>query len=129
MGCSPSKTAAEEPSATTLLQTTQGGAEVKPAAPADSAAPVEAAASVEPAAPAETTEVVKAEEQKTEAEQKQTAELKLNTAEVKQETAVEVTKQDEPESLRLKALRRLLEEPQVEEPQVEESFLLTAFGC
>ncbi|CAE8722680.1 unnamed protein product [Polarella glacialis] len=66
MGCTPCKTAAaakvEEPSASTLLQTTQGQV-------------VEA-------------EAVKAEEQKTDAEMvKETAQLKLQTAEVKQKTA------------------------------------------
>ncbi|CAE8722672.1 unnamed protein product [Polarella glacialis] len=51
MGCTPSKTAAaakvEEPSASTLLQTTQGGAEVKPAAleaPAETTEPANAQA-------------------------------------------------------------------------------------
>ncbi|CAE8608531.1 unnamed protein product [Polarella glacialis] len=87
MGCIPSKTSAaakvEEPSASTLLQTAQGGAEVKPAAPA---APAE---TTEPAnAQVVEAEAVKAEEQKTDLEVvKETAELKLETAEVKQEKA------------------------------------------
>ncbi|CAE8608534.1 unnamed protein product [Polarella glacialis] len=85
MGCILRKTAAaakvEEPSASTLLPTTQGGTEVKPAAPA---APAE---TKEPAnSQAVDAEAVKAEEQKTDAEVvKETAELKLEMAEVKQE--------------------------------------------
>ncbi|CAE8722673.1 unnamed protein product [Polarella glacialis] len=78
MGCAPSKTAAaakvEEPSASTLLQTTQGGAEVKPAA-------LEA--------PAETTEPANAQAVKAEAvkavEQELNELMELSITEVKPE--------------------------------------------
>ncbi|CAE8608524.1 unnamed protein product [Polarella glacialis] len=107
MGCTPSKTAAaakvEEPSASILLQTTQGGAEVKPAA-------LEA--------PAETTEPANAQAVKAEAVK--AVEQELN--ELMELTITEVKPEDTPaQSCWMGCCASNLTEPTITEVKPEET--------
>ncbi|CAE8608527.1 unnamed protein product [Polarella glacialis] len=107
MGCTPSKTAAaakvEEPPASTLLQTTQGGAEVKPAA-------LEA--------PAETTEPANAQAVKAEAVK--AVEQELN--ELMELTITEVKPEDTPaQSCWMGCCASNLTEPTITEVKPEET--------